>query len=286
MRHTATASTSCAFSAWRAASSEPVSSSPRTSPLQSTLSSTGNLRYRGTSGGGASYLLSRGSSLTPRRISSASRVPSVVSRPVRLPPPVRTALVATVVPWTTRSTLARKASTPAPRCSASSAMPRMMAPAGSAESAGTLCTAMSPAASQRAKSTKVPPTSTPMRYAGLEWDTTTCYCVVRRLHATRAMREGLKPARHGQGLAGTRGVDGQGLWETAAREGSSVFTETGMKAGNPRLACPRRRGSVPYQPGGSLSRGRISQARRAAPSLAAWVGRAACLSLVLRTRAT
>ena len=77
MRHTATASTSCAFSAWRAASTEPVSSSPRTAPRQSTLSSTGNLRYRGTSGDGASYLLSRGSSLTPRRISSASRVPWV-----------------------------------------------------------------------------------------------------------------------------------------------------------------------------------------------------------------
>ena len=237
MRHTATASTSCAFSAWRAASTEPVSSSPRTSPRQSTLSSTGSLRYRGTSGDGASYLLSRGSSLTPRRISSASRVPWVVSRPVRLPPPVRTALVATVVPWTTRSTLPRKASTSAPRCSASSAMPRMMAPAGSAGSAGTLCTAISPAASQRAKSTKVPPTSTPMRYAGLESDTTTCYCVVRRLHTTRAMRE-----RPETGAARSR-ADRQERWRRTGSVGDRcpgrLFSFHGdwNEGRNPRLLC-------------------------------------------------
>ena len=67
----------------------------------------------------------------PRRMASASRKPAVASNPVFAIPPVRTAFVVTVVPWTIRAVPARNAEMSSPSPSATSARPRMTASAGS-----------------------------------------------------------------------------------------------------------------------------------------------------------
>jgi hypothetical protein len=87
-----------------------------------------------------------------------SRKPSVVSSPTVAPDRWRIVLVATVVPWKTRSTSVSESE----RFSHASAIPSTVAIEGSAGVLGTLWTEM-PASPTMKMSVNVPPTSTPIR---------------------------------------------------------------------------------------------------------------------------
>ena len=109
---------------FKPSSRTPSSSSGRqTSPFGPRRSSTSQRNRRGTSGGGFSYCRLYISGMRSRRISSTSRKPAVVISAVRAPLCSSTALVATVVAWTTLSTC--PGATPA--LSSSAATPSTMA---------------------------------------------------------------------------------------------------------------------------------------------------------------
>src|SRR5262252_3307799 len=93
-----------------------------------------------------------------------SRCPSVVSMPTLAPLRSRSALVATVVPCTTRSVAPSSAPVSVPRSRASSAMPSITPMEGSSGVEADLAMVTRPSASTATRSVKVPPTSMPMRY--------------------------------------------------------------------------------------------------------------------------
>src|SRR5215468_7947101 len=93
-----------------------------------------------------------------------SRCPSVVSMPTLAPLRSRSALVATVVPCTTRSVAPSSAPVSAPRPRASRAMPSITPMEGSSGVEADLAMATRPSESTATRSVKVPPTSMPMRY--------------------------------------------------------------------------------------------------------------------------
>src|SRR5215510_1230032 len=93
-----------------------------------------------------------------------SRCPSVVSMPTLAPLRSRSALVATVVPCTTRSVAPSSAPVSVPRSRASSAMPSITPMEGSPGVEADLAMATRPSESTATRSVKVPPTSMPMRY--------------------------------------------------------------------------------------------------------------------------
>src|SRR5574337_250638 len=100
----------------------------------------------------------------PRRISSASRKPSVVSRPLRAPVLVRVALVVTVVPCTIESIRGANASSVigGSMLAAMSVRPLTTAIDGSAGVDSDLKIAGSAPLRVMTKSVKVPPTSMPI----------------------------------------------------------------------------------------------------------------------------
>src|SRR5262245_23821796 len=93
-----------------------------------------------------------------------SRCPSVVSMPTLAPLRSRSALVATVVPCTTRSVAPSSAAVSVPSSRASSAMPSITPMDGSSGVEADLAMATRPSGSTATRSVKVPPTSMPRRY--------------------------------------------------------------------------------------------------------------------------
>src|SRR5690348_13341273 len=93
-----------------------------------------------------------------------SRCPSVVSMPTVAPFRSRSALVATVVPCTTRSVAPSSAAVSVPSSRASSTIPSITPMDGSSGVEADLAIATRPSGSTATRSVKVPPTSMPMRY--------------------------------------------------------------------------------------------------------------------------
>src|SRR5215813_1545493 len=93
-----------------------------------------------------------------------SRCPSVVSMPTVAPLRSRSALVATVVPCTTRSVAPSSGAVSVPSSRARSAMPSITPMDGSSGVEADLAMATRPSGSTATRSVKVPPTSMPMRY--------------------------------------------------------------------------------------------------------------------------
>ena len=109
-RQTATDSTSSRRSSAAASRTESSSSSTSTSPAGPRRSRTPTARSRGTSGFAFSKRVSYSVGRTWRAISSRSRKPSVVTKPLRAILPSMIAFVATVVAWTTKLTSAARTS--------------------------------------------------------------------------------------------------------------------------------------------------------------------------------
>src|ERR1700675_2844857 len=93
-----------------------------------------------------------------------SRCPSVVSMPTLAPLRSRSALVATVVPWTIRSVAASSARASVPSSAAKRPRPAITPIDGSSGVEADFAITTRPLLSTATRSVKVPPTSTPMRY--------------------------------------------------------------------------------------------------------------------------
>ena len=146
-----TASASVRLRSTRSSTADKAASSScsTTLPSAATRSRTSNRRASGTSGGGLLGCSAYSTGRSWRPMASVSRKPSVVMRAVRAPRRVSRAFVATVDPWTTSS-----------GCQPASRIPASTARSGSRGVLGRFAMS-SRSPSQKRKSVKVPPTSTP-----------------------------------------------------------------------------------------------------------------------------
>src|SRR3990172_5365611 len=147
---------------FRADSALAESSGVSISPVKSVRSRTGSLRYRGTSGlyGGTPRLyIEVRIFLKPRRISSSSRKPSVVSIPTLAPRSVSRALVAKVVPWMINSSSPINSLKIFRSALAAFSRESMRPVLGSSGVVGALNWLSRPCLSRTRQSVKVPPTS-------------------------------------------------------------------------------------------------------------------------------
>ena len=130
-----------------------------TLPSAAMRSATSRRWRRGTSGLGLSHVRSNMSGMRMRPISSTSRKPRVVMRPVRAPERWRRVLEPTVVPCSTSSTRAGLRSSSSSRA----ATPATTARLGSSGVVDTLLSLRTPSPAMTTMSVNVPPISTATR---------------------------------------------------------------------------------------------------------------------------